>query len=355
MIVKNEEAVLARCLDSIAEAVDEIIIVDTGSTDKTKEIAAKYANKVLDFEWINDFSAARNFAFEAATMDYQMWLDADDVLPDEEREKLLELKESLDPDVDMVTMKYHTNFDKNQNPLLTSTRERLLKRENNYKWQDPVHECIPLSGRIHHSDITIWHQKPPSDEMSTRNLNIYEAVEKSGKIMTPRQIYYFARELKDHRQFAKAAYYFRRFLDTKEGWSEDNIAACFLLSICYAALKEDGKVLPVLFESFHEAAPRAEICCEIGYFYKRKHDYKTALDWFSLALKLENPDSLGFVLQDYWGFIPSIESCVCCCALGQYERAMEYNKIASQFKPDNPAVMQNMEYISRQIADKVNP
>ena len=56
MIVKNEEKVLSRCLDSVKEIVDEIIIIDTGSTDKTKEIAKKYTNKVLDFKWINDFS-----------------------------------------------------------------------------------------------------------------------------------------------------------------------------------------------------------------------------------------------------------------------------------------------------------
>ena len=66
MIVKNEEKLLARCLDSVAGLMDEIIIVDTGSSDKTKEIAARYTDKIYDFEWIDDFSAARNFAFSKA-------------------------------------------------------------------------------------------------------------------------------------------------------------------------------------------------------------------------------------------------------------------------------------------------
>jgi glycosyltransferase involved in cell wall biosynthesis len=66
MIVKNEESVLGRCLDSVKDIVDEIIIVDTGSSDKTKEIAAKYTNRIYDFEWIDDFSVARNFSFEKA-------------------------------------------------------------------------------------------------------------------------------------------------------------------------------------------------------------------------------------------------------------------------------------------------
>ena len=66
MIVKNEENVLKRCLDSIYDLMDEIIIVDTGSTDRTKEIAAEYTDKIYDFTWVYDFSAARNFSFSKA-------------------------------------------------------------------------------------------------------------------------------------------------------------------------------------------------------------------------------------------------------------------------------------------------
>lgn len=77
MIVKNEAAVLARCLDSVADLVDEIIIVDTGSTDRTKEIGAKYTDKIYDFQWIHDFSAARNYAFSLASCDYIYSADAD--------------------------------------------------------------------------------------------------------------------------------------------------------------------------------------------------------------------------------------------------------------------------------------
>ena len=77
--------------------------------------------------------------------------------------------------MDIVTMKYHTHFDENGNPVLTSTRERLTKRSRGYLWQDPVHECIPLSGRIVQSDIAIWHQKPVPQTTSMRNLRIYES------------------------------------------------------------------------------------------------------------------------------------------------------------------------------------
>ena len=80
MIVKNEEQVLRRCLESAKSFADEIILVDTGSTDKTKEIGKTYGGKIFDFPWRDDFAAARNEAFSKATMDYCMWLDADDVV-----------------------------------------------------------------------------------------------------------------------------------------------------------------------------------------------------------------------------------------------------------------------------------
>jgi glycosyltransferase involved in cell wall biosynthesis len=80
MIVKNEERNLSHCLESVRGVFDEIIIVDTGSTDGTKAIAREFGAKVLDFPWIDDFSAARNVALTHATGDYAFWLDADDVI-----------------------------------------------------------------------------------------------------------------------------------------------------------------------------------------------------------------------------------------------------------------------------------
>lgn len=80
MIAKNEEKHIARCLKSAIDIVDEIILVDTGSTDRTKEIALSYGAKVYDFKWINDFSAARNFSIEKSSGDWNLILDADEYI-----------------------------------------------------------------------------------------------------------------------------------------------------------------------------------------------------------------------------------------------------------------------------------
>jgi glycosyltransferase involved in cell wall biosynthesis len=95
MIVKNEEANLPHCLASVEGIFDEIVVVDTGSTDRTREIAREFGAKVFDFEWIDNFAAARNEALSHATGDYAFWLDADDVIEPEQREKLVALLAGL--------------------------------------------------------------------------------------------------------------------------------------------------------------------------------------------------------------------------------------------------------------------
>lgn len=132
MIVKNEEKVLARCLNSVKNIADEIIIVDTGSPDNTKDISKEFAYKVLDFNWIDDFSAARNYSFSKATMDYIFWLDADNIILLEDQIKFKQLKQSLDQSVDIVMMKYNVGFDENNNITFSYFRERLARRSNSY-------------------------------------------------------------------------------------------------------------------------------------------------------------------------------------------------------------------------------
>jgi glycosyltransferase involved in cell wall biosynthesis len=80
MIVKDEEPVLARCLACARRFADEIIVVDTGSVDRTKEIAAGFTDRVYEYAWRDDFAAARNYSYSLANCDYIMWLDADDVV-----------------------------------------------------------------------------------------------------------------------------------------------------------------------------------------------------------------------------------------------------------------------------------
>lgn len=97
MIVRDEEKNLPHCLRSVAGMFDETVVVDTGSTDRTRAIAREFGARVVDFPWVDSFAAARNAALDHATGDYAFWLDADDVVDPPERAKLEALFAELRP------------------------------------------------------------------------------------------------------------------------------------------------------------------------------------------------------------------------------------------------------------------
>ncbi len=95
MIVRDEEENLPHCLESVGGLFDQIVVVDTGSVDRTRELARQFGAQVFEFTWIDDFAAARNAALEHATGDYAFWLDADDVIEPSQRGKLQVLLDGL--------------------------------------------------------------------------------------------------------------------------------------------------------------------------------------------------------------------------------------------------------------------
>jgi len=344
MIVRNEENTIARCLDSVKDIVDEIVIVDTGSTDRTKEIVAEYTDKIYDFVWIDDFAAARNFAFSLGTMDYLLWLDADDVILDEDREKFLELKKTLDPSVDVVNMHYLLAFDNSGNPTFSLRRNRLVKRTREYRWKGAVHEYLEVGGKILNSDIAIAHKSVHHD--TDRNLKIYEKKLERGEEFTPRDLYYFANELNDHKQYTRAIEYYEKFLATGKGWVEDNISTCGKMADIYLNLGDIEKAQHYLYKSFEYDVPRAEFCCRLGFNFLNMGKYSQAVFWYRLATELEKPiNSWGPRIEACWTWLPHLQLCVCYDRLGLHELAYKHNEIARSYQPDNPKILYNKKYL----------
>ncbi|WP_235822102.1 tetratricopeptide repeat-containing glycosyltransferase family 2 protein [Gottfriedia luciferensis] len=349
MIVKNEEAVLSRCLSSISNIVDEIIIVDTGSTDKTKEIAKNFNSLIYDFKWINDFSAARNFAFSKATKDYIIWLDADDILTEENANKLLALKKSLNKKVDAVGMKYHLSFDENGNPSFSSVRHRIVKRERNFKWIGFVHEYLEVYGEIIQSDAAIIHQK--DKEYSDRNLKIYENAISSGKELSPRDKYYYANECVDNQLYEKAVEWYELFLKEGKGWYEDSIQACGKMADCFINLQNWEKAINSCLKSFYYDGPRGENCCRLGYIYLQQGDYSRAISWYKLATLVSVPETSPFINQACYTWLPHLQLCLCYSRLGDQVTAKKHNDLAANYVPNNPSVLYNQEYFRTYFKD----
>jgi glycosyltransferase involved in cell wall biosynthesis len=346
MIVKNEEQTITNCLESVSSVVDEIIIVDTGSSDHTKKIARTYTDHVFDFKWINDFSAARNFAFSKASMDYILWLDADDVLLKADGEKIWRLKKELDDQVDTVTMIYHYAFDEFGNVTTSLRRNRLVKREKNYQWVGPVHEYLGVNGHTLNSDIVVTHTRKHAQ--TGRNLAIFENREKRGESFSPRDLYYFGNELMDNQRYDKALEVYKRFILDKKGWSEDVISACYRLSEIYMVREDYDKACLYAMHSFEYDLPRAELCCRLGSIFLAQKKYEIACYWFLLATKLDKPiGHLGFLQEACWTWFPHLQLCICYYYLGEFKKSYTHNEQALIYRPTDEHMLYNKKNFSK--------
>lgn len=349
MIVKDEEEVLGRCLDSVKDVVDEINIVDTGSTDKTMEIAKAYTNRIFTFEWTGKFKDARNESFKYATKEYILYLDADDVLLEEDKKKLKDLKETLDPAVDSVSMYYNAGIDEYGNVTLTYRRNRLLKRSRGFKWRGDCHNYLEVDGNIMNANIAVTHKK--SGHAVGRNLSIYEQKIKSGDSFSPRDYFYYGNELRENGHYEKAIESYTRNIQMRDGWIEDKIYACIYRADCYRFLGEREKELASLFESLQLAKiPRPEICSRIGYYFQRKREFEPAIFWYEMATTLESdPNKWSFTYPAYATWYPHLQLCVCFYNLQDFQKSYMHNEKARAYRPQDERVVFNKELLERKL------
>ena len=290
MIVKNEERILKRCLDSVADLVDELIVVDTGSDDATKKIAAEYGAAVYDFAWVNDFSAARNFAFSKATKDYVYSADADEMLDEENRIRFRRLKETLLPEIEIVQMKYKNqmkfdtvyNFDEEYRP-------KLFKRQREFVWEAPIHETVRLTPLIYDSDIAIDHL--PEGSHAGRDLEIFYRHCREGYRLPKRLHNMYARELLmagEQRDLANAEAIFEVSAADGGRDSEEIAEACCVIA---RAARLSGNTVKFFKYTSKVLAAEAnsEICYELGCFYEAAEDYEEAAIWYYNAVYETQP------------------------------------------------------------------
>lgn len=147
IIAKNEEARIEKCLSSIKPYGFEIVVVDTGSTDHTKEIAAKYADKVLDFVWCDDFSAARNFSLREASNNWIFVIDCDESVKHMDVEELNYFRKHLSDKAGSVTLENMVTQDGKPTINNTIHLERFFDRRL-YRYTGIIHEMLtPIKGR----------------------------------------------------------------------------------------------------------------------------------------------------------------------------------------------------------------
>jgi glycosyltransferase involved in cell wall biosynthesis len=182
MIVKNEEKYLKDCLLSIKDVADEIVIVDTGSTDKTKQIAAEFGAKIYDYVWINDFSAARNYSLQQSTGEWILYIDADERL---DSSSILELKKIISNKTLSGCYCTVLSYDSGESRDNSLRYPRLFFNSPEIKFEGRVHEQIGASlvrnnYQLLNSNILIHHlgyniSKDEQKNKALRNLTLLKA------------------------------------------------------------------------------------------------------------------------------------------------------------------------------------
>ncbi len=345
LIVKNEEKVIKRCLDIVKQIADEIIVVDTGSSDNTKEIAKKYTDKVYEFKWCDDFSFARNYSFSLASCDYIMWIDADDIIPNKSIQIINNLKEKMNADTYML--RYDLSV-VNRKSQFSFWRERIVRNNNNAKWNGAVHECITPFGKIEYINANIIHSKI-EHRNPKRNLMIYYKTRKIREL-SPREQYYFSRELYDNGYYRASIKNFKKFINSKKGWIVNVIDAYYIIGLSYIALKEYNKALKYLLQALEFTAPRPDISCAIGDCYLMSKNYNLSKDWYLLALNYQQVSNKHtFVQNTHYGYYPAIQLCLCYYNLGDLSKAIYYNEKAGRYDKHSIAVKNNRDFFNSLI------
>lgn len=331
LIVKNEEKVLARCLESLKDIADEIILVDTGSSDNTKTIAEEYNCKIYDFKWIDDFSAARNYSFSKATMDYIYVADADELIDEENIKRFLALKMTLLPEIEIVQMyytnqlKFNTtyNYDKEYRP-------KLYKRLREFKWMDEIHETVRLEPVIYDSEIEVIHM--PEGNHANRDFSIFLKMVKQGKVLSSKLRMMYARELfiaGEDEDFLDSESYFDQQMEEVLGEEELKIVLC-VLTKC-GRIKGDMNIIlknSLKNMSFDKAS--SEVCFEVGEHYFSIFDYKEASIWYyNAAFETEATLNLHYK-QDY----PLGKLSECYFYLGDLDQAKYYEQLKQDLKDE---------------------
>lgn len=347
IIAKDEESVLSRCLDSIKDIADEIVLCDTGSKDRTVEIAKSYPQcKVVHFEWCDDFAAARNHSFSYASCELVMWLDCDDIVKPREAEKIKQLKnQNVSQLKDCYVCIYHYAHDHLDNPTTSLKRERIFKRSANPVWQYKIHECVPLSrfrDIEYNSDIAIDHYKTVHQiqRAEGRNVKILRKCVEDPALNCARYEFYLGKELVTESP-NEAEIYLKRYLQHYD-WYEDAFYATFQLGHIEFNRKNYDAAANYCFDALKIDQRRGDVFCFLGLIYINKSRYDLAKFWYKVSLLMPRPkDSLGFFDESQHTYVPNVQLSYVCYLNKEYEEALKYAEDALKYRPDDWQAKQN--------------
>ena len=343
LIVKDEERVLGRCLSAAVQFADELIVVDTGSKDRSIEIAREYTDLVFSEPWRNSFAMARNFAASKASCGFVMWLDADDVMYDADIRKLLELKKRLTCRTDVVFTTYR-NYG-----FLTDggLRDRIHRRELACRNEGDVHEAIPIDSSwsmMLCPEITIFHKKEYVNEPN-RNMRIFDIVRDAGKLTDTYSLSYYCRELAQRDHVDRALEAWQALLDMRPPALRVHYALVFIaqMLIRRRAYEKCRQAICTSVEQYG-VTPTAFLCYHLGLAAEGLGDAGEAERQYRHATEIPiDPMSFTIEFTGYDDYLPCLKLCALAYDRGEKKEAEVWNGRAGKAWPEGRAWRVNRE------------
>ncbi|MDR3638110.1 MAG: glycosyltransferase [Isosphaeraceae bacterium] len=309
MIVRNEEANLAGCLESATGLFDEIIVADTGSADRTPEIARQFGANVVDFPWVDDFAAARNAALDHVTTRYAFWLDADDRIDDENRKRLVELFGRLDDSDAAYVMKQLSVGGKRLEHTTAADHVRLFPVRADVRWSYRVHEQLVPSLRgagvaVRWTDIGIGHVGYADPRLRTkkrdRNLRILLA-ELQERPNDPFVLFNIGWVALDRREWRTALGYLRASLAASA--PRDSIVGKLyvLIARAHQGVGEHEAALAACEAGRAEDPENAELLFRQALIFRERGELARAEACWREVLKMPRPSKFSSVVTGIYG------------------------------------------------------
>lgn len=310
MIVRDEEKNLPCCLESVRGLFDEIVIVDTGSKDRTKEIASKYGACIIDFVWIDDFAAARNASLAAANGDYAFWLDADDVIELTERDKLAKLFSQLVPEKNEAYL-LRCSVETADNVHIVVDQPRLFPLLNNIRWENRIHEqIIPSLTKalipMRWTDIVIRHMGYTDpvvhEQKRQRNLKVlFNALAENPN--DPYIYYYLGTHAFEKQNWQESLGYF--ILSLAKWGPRESIACKIFAMIAWTneILKRYDESLRVCNEGLFYFPDDGELLFRKAVAQRYRGETSEAADCWTRILQLDRPQKLYHVDPGIFGHL----------------------------------------------------
>lgn len=359
-IVKNEERVIGRCIDSIKDVIDEFVIVDTGSVDKTIDIVKDKAGKCYHTKWTGDYATARNYGVERCTSDWILVQDADEHMTSESVRTLKGILAKVPEDIWEILCIVQDYQDESMIPIYRLYGHRLFRNGKGIKWAGKGHEALntPFAHRSQDQRIVLMHDKTvnavspiapgPTDLAQVFIKNFLDSIEKNPK--DARSMFYLSNTLMGQLKHKKAIEWYHKYLKTSS-WKDERYQARLFCSRCYTAIGEYEKARSMMLNAYEERTDRAEGDLLLGELAFNENKYNQALIWFHLgakkaekALKNEWPETLLFLEGKCYTYLPYDWLAITYWKLGDKKNARKYTKKALKILPDNARLKGNLEY-----------